>query len=196
MRKIIFITLITFSSFCFSQISKFSVEASYPLPVDQNFVGDHFKGIVDLGIKYRVKNLQLINLGISLNASLLNYNDSGYFPAYDEVLKFKTTLYIIQPRIFAELNLKKITKLHPSLGIGYSFFSATSKFDSQTNISDVSTNQSGINTSLGLSYDLLKKIYILASYDYTIITDLESGIPNTAYNTTANIAKFGIGIRL
>jgi hypothetical protein len=196
MKKILIIALLSFSSLSFGQLTKFSVEASYPLPVDQNFVGDHFKGVADLGVKYRIKNLRIINFGLSLNASLLNYNDTGYFPAYDETLDFKTNLYIIQPRFFAELNLKGLTKLRPSAGIGYSFFIANTEFDSETNIADERTTESGVNTNIGLSYDILKKVYIFASYDYTIITNLESDVPKTDYNTKANLVKIGVGIRL
>lgn len=196
MKKIIFIVLVTISSLSFAQITKFSIEASYPIPIDKNFVGDNFKGIADVGVKYRIKNLQLINFGLSLNGSLLNYNGSGYFPAYDQNLKFKTNLYIIQPRIFAEFNLKDVTGLRPSVGVGYALFLSNTKFDSQSNISDSTANQSGINAAIGLSYDILKKVYVLASYDYTMLSKLESGVPKTTYNTKVNLLKLGIGIRL
>lgn len=179
-----------------AQTSKFSIEAGYPLPVDQNFLGDHFKGIVDLGIKYRIKNLQLINIGISVNGSLLTYNDSGYFPAYDENLSFKTSLYIIQPRIYAEINLKKIIKLHPIAGIGYSLFLANRKFDSQSGIPNDNTNQGGINVNFGLSYDIVSKVYLYTSYDYIVLTNVASGVPKTEYNTKVSLVKFGIGVRL
>ena len=53
--------LVLLTSLTFAQTSKFSIEAAYPLPVDQNFIGDKFKGIADLGVKYRIKNLQVIN---------------------------------------------------------------------------------------------------------------------------------------
>lgn len=185
-----------FSWLTIAQTSKFSIEAGYPLPVNQNFLGDHFNGIADLGVKYRIKNLQVINIGISVNGSLLNYNDSGYFPAYDENLSFKTSLYIIQPRLYAEINLKKIIKLHPIAGIGYSLFLANRKFDSQSGIPNDNSNQGGINANIGLSYDLFSKVYFFTSYDYITLTNVESGVPKTTYNTKANLVKFGIGIRL
>lgn len=185
-----------FSWFTIAQTTKLSIEAGYPLPVDQNFLGDHFNGIADLGVKYRMKNLQIINIGISVNGALLNYNDTGYFPVYDENLSFKTSLYIIQPRLFAEINLKKIIKIHPIVGIGYSLFLADRKFDSQSGIPNDHTNQGGLNVNFGLSYDIITRVYLYTSYDYITLTNIESGVPKTEYNTKVNLLKFGVGIRL
>lgn len=186
------------SSITIAQTSKFSIEAAYPLPIGQNFLGDHFKGIVDVGLKYRIKNLQVINIGLSLNGSMFTYSDSGYFPASDENgnFSFKTTLYMIQPRAFAELNLKKVIKIHPYLGAGYSVLLAERKFNSQDNIPNDSTTQSGVNITVGLSYDLITKLYIFAHYDYISLTNLDSGVPKTSYNTNASLVKIGLGLRL
>lgn len=196
MKKLFLIALVSLSALSFGQATKFSVEAAYPIPVDQNFVGDNYTGIADLGLKVRIINLRVINFGVSLNGSMLNYKDSGYFPAVDETLNFKTNLYIIQPRFFAELNLKGLTKLRPFAGVGYSLFLSKTTFDSQSNMADTTSNEGGFNTNIGLSYDIFKKVYILASYDYTILTNLEDGVPDTAYNTNVSILKVGIGIRL
>jgi len=185
------------SSITIAQTTKFSAELGYPLPVDKNFMGDHHKGIVDLGLKYRIKNLQVINIGISVNGALFTYSDSGYFPAYDQNLSFKTTTYLIQPRLYSELNLKKINKLHPAIGIGYTLLIANTKFSgNEGSIPNHKTNEGGINLNLGLSYDILSKIYLFTSYDYIALTQLESGVPKTTYNTKASLLKFGIGIRL
>ncbi len=179
----------------FGQITKFSVEASYPLPIDKNFVGDNFTGIIDVGLKYRIKNLRVINFGFSLNAAYFTDSRSEYFPGPDEVLDFKTSLYMIEPKIFAEINLKGLTKLRPSAGIGYTFLMSDTKFDSP-DFSNETTNQGGINGNIGLSYDIAKKLYILAHYDYTILSQLESGIPKTDYNTKISVVKIGLGLRL
>ena len=193
--KFLFIFLL-FSWLTIAQTSKFSIEAAYPLPIDQNFLGDHFKGVADVGVKYRIKNLQIINIGISLNGSMFNYNDSGYFPEFDENLDFKTTLYMIQPRAYVELNLKKIIKIHPSAGIGYALLLADRKFDSQSGIPNDRTTQSGVNVNFGVSYDIFPKVYLFANYDHIVLTNLESGVPSTTYNTKANLLKLGLGVRL
>jgi opacity protein-like surface antigen len=196
MKIKILLLFLLFSSFAFSQTSKFSIEAGYPLPIDNNFLGDHFKGIADVGLKYRIKNLQVINIGLSLNGSMFTYSDSGYFPAFDENLSFKTTLYMIQPRFYTELNLKKVIKIHPFIGLGYSFLLADRKFDSQSQIPNDSINQSGININIGISYDVFSKVYLFTSYDYITLSNIDSGVPKTTYNTKVNLLKIGVGIRL
>lgn len=187
--------IVLFSCISIAQTSKFSVEAAYPLPVDQNFLGDHFKGFGDLGLKYRIKNLQVINIGVSLNGSMFTYTEDNNPGGEIESLNFKTTLYMVQPRAYAELNLKKIIKIHPFAGIGYTVLMAKQDFV-DSGIPDESTTQSGMNLNFGLSYDIFPKVYLFTSYDYIMLTDLDSGIPSTTYNTKASIVKLGLGVRL
>jgi opacity protein-like surface antigen len=200
MKRIILIALLTIVTNCFCQTSKFSIEAAYPLPVDQNFLGDHFKGIADLGIKYRIKNLQVINIGLSANGSMFTHSDTGYLIEYDEIRSFKTTLYLFQPRVYGELNLKKIIKIHPFIGVGYSFLFANTDSQpaevEQINTFYEETNKSGLNINVGLSYDIFTKVYLFASYDYITLTNLDEGVPSSTYNTKANLLKLGVGIRL
>lgn len=192
--KIVFLFLF-FTSLVSAQTGKISVEAAFPSPIDQNFLGDHFKGIADLGIKYRIKNLQVITFGLSLNGSMFTHNATEYFPAADENLSFKTTLYMIQPRAYAELNLK-IIKIRPFVGVGYSFLTAERKFDSQSEVPDDSTTQSGVNVNIGFAYNVFTKIYFFTSYDFITLTHLDSGVPSNTYNTKASVLKLGVGIRL
>lgn len=180
-----------FSLFSNAQTSKFCIEAAYPVPIDQNFLGDHFTGVGDLGLKYRIKNLQVINIGVSVNGSMYTYSDQGY---YEDIGNdnFKTTLYLIQPRAWAEINLKKIIKIHPFAGIGYTFLMAKQDWEG---LPDQSTSQSGVNLNLGLSYDIFPKVYLFGSYDYTMLMELD-GAPSTTYNTKASVLKLGVGVRL
>ncbi|MCF6132393.1 outer membrane beta-barrel protein [Flavobacterium wongokense] len=181
------------SALSFAQTTKFAIEAAYPLPIDNNFLGDHFKGVADLGIKYRIKNLQVINIGVSVNGSMFTYSDSYFFAELPE-MNFKTTLYMIQPRAYVEINLKKIIKIHPYAGIGYSFLRAKQDFDND--VYDKNTSQSGMNVTFGLSYDIISKLYIFANYDYISLTELDSDVPKTSYNTNASLVKVGLGLRL
>ncbi|WP_291083085.1 outer membrane beta-barrel protein [Flavobacterium sp. BFFFF1] len=188
--------LLVFYSLANAQHSKFSVEASYPLTTGQNFIGQDYNGVLDLGVKYKITTMPLVNLGASVNASLLKYRiEGGYSPALDAYVGFKTSLYLIQPRVYAEINLKRITKLHPSIGLGYSFFLFKTNFDSGY-FSDESNNEWGINLNLGLSYDLLSRMYIQAGYDFIKLTQLKDGTPSTSYHTNAGIIKLGLGIRI
>lgn len=200
MKKVFLIALLAIATQSFSQTSKFSIEAAYPLQVDKNFLGDNFKGIADLGLKYRIKNLQVINIGLSINGSMFTYSDTGYLVEYDEIRSFKTTLYIIQPRAYVELNLKKVIKIHPFAGIGYSFLFANTDSESADSIqisgAYMETNKSGLNINAGLSYDIFTKVYLFASYDYITFNNNQSNVPSGTYNTKASLVKLGIGIRL
>lgn len=192
MKPIFFFLLL--SSIISAQTSKFSIEAGYPMPVGNNFL-ENYNGLANLNLKYRIKNLELLNIGASVNGSLLQFNDSGYFPAFDENLSFKTTLFIIEPKIYTEINLKKINKLHPSVAVGYSFFMSKTNFDSPE-ISNIKTDESGLGLNLGLSYDIFSKVYLFTNYDYFILTKKEDIAPNKPYNTKPTILKFGVGIRI
>ena len=108
-----FLLIFTFSTF--SQNSKFSIEANYPITIDNNFLGDDSYGIVDLGLKYRFAELNPIKIGVSLNGGVLIDNSNQNNSPQD----FLVTTYIIQPKVFAELNVESVEKLHPFLGLGY-----------------------------------------------------------------------------
>ena len=196
MKKIIFITVITLSTFCFGQLTKFSIEASLPLPIGNNFIGKNYNGVADLGIKYRIQNLVLANIGFSLDGSLLQTSQSGYGLSIDDYYSYKVNALAIEPRIYTELNMKKITRFHPSVGLGYSFLlfnvtSATPNIDSST----FKKTQSGVNVNLGLAFDFTKNIYMHTQYDYIVLTNTDSNAPKTTYNTNVTFLKFGLGVR-
>jgi len=193
LKALSFFLLLTATAF--GQTSKFSIEAAYPIPVDNNFLGKNYQGIADLGLKYKIKNLEVINIGVSVNGSVFTYNDTKFFPPADESLSFKTTLYMIQPRAFAELNLKKVTKIHPMVGIGYTILQAKTSFDSQTEISDFNSSQSGLNFTIGLSYDVFTKFYVFGNYEYISLSNVDANVPKTTYNTKINLVKLGLGLR-
>lgn len=196
MKNYFFIALCLNTLITFGQKTKFSIEASYPLPIDNNFIGE-YKGIADFGIKYKIKNLEQFNFGVSLNSAYYTFEATRFFPAFDENLKFNTSLYTIQPRFFCEMNLKKVTKLHPYAGIGYTFLIFKTKFSSpEVTNPNSSNNQSGLNINLGANYDLTNRFYVNVAYDYLKILELESNIPKSSYNTNASIVKLGVGFRI
>lgn len=197
MKFKIFSLFLLFGIFANAQIKKFSIEANYPLPVDNNFVGKNYDGVIDLGLKYRMVNLVFVNFGLALNSSMLTASDTGYFPEFDETLSFKSTLITIQPQFYGEINLRKLTKLRPSAAIGYSVFVTNSEYTSpETNIPDESRTQSGVNVNVGLSYDITGRLYIHANYDYVKLIQMDSDIPKETYNTDVSLLKIGVGIRI
>lgn len=197
MKRYLVNLLLLFSLVSFSQNSKFRFEASYPLPIDQNFIGEYYNGIADLGIKYEVKELSNFTFGVSLNSTLLKADRNEYSFLLDEQVRYKVTAYSLEPRLFMELKLKSIPKLHPAFGVGYSFLFFTTKIKfSESTIPDNKSSQSGINTNLQMAYDISKRIYVQAQYDFILLTNLEGGIPKNKYNTNINLLKFGVGFRL
>lgn len=192
MRKTFLFLLLIISLSSFSQNSKLSLELNYPLPIDNNFIGKNYTGIIDLGAKYKIISKDLVNLGIALNTSLLifankNNNSNPNYTVY---------AYPIQPKIFCEFNIKSIEKLHPYTSLGYSFivYKATGTNFENDNFS-LNRTESGININFGLAFDITNIFFVNGQYDF-IKLKKDDTIPNSTYNKNINIIKFGIGLRL
>ena len=191
-QKFLLTLLLIFSIKSFSQDSKFSLELNYPIPIDNNFVGENYNGIIDIGADYRIANLNPVNIGISLNGGVLvnNSNQNNGFQ------NFKVTSYVIQPRIFGELHLESIDKFHPTVGLGYTImvFNASGT-NNGFDVSDSSDTQSGFNFNFGLAYDITEKLFVQAQYDFVKI-GVDNDVPDIKFNTNVNILKIGLGYRL
>ena len=120
-QNILLTVLLVISIKSIAQDSKFSVELNYPVAI--NFVGDDYNGIVDLGADYRFWNISPIKIGVSFNGGML-VNTSNQNSVFQD---FKLTSYVVQPRIFGELDLESMEKIHPTVGLGYTimFFNAS-----------------------------------------------------------------------
>ncbi len=177
-------------SHTFSQDSKFNLDINYLTPIDDNFVGRNFKGVIDLGLKYRFASTEIINVGVSLNGGVLKK------PKSDRLQPNDVTMIMIQPRVFSEFKISQLQKWHPSIGLGYTFMNFNARnfdgFNSQINNTE---KLGGINFNLSLVLDVSEKIYAQIQYDF-IKTKPDNGIPDIKYNTKINIAKIGLGWRL
>ncbi|WP_396195294.1 outer membrane beta-barrel protein [Flavobacterium sp.] len=191
MRKIISLVLVFSALQSFSQ-SKASVELNYPIPTGDNFVSN-YKGVLDIGFKYRFADKEDFSFGVSLNANYLTYT----FDNPD--LNFKTQNYNFQPRIFGELKLKGVPRLHPALGIGYTFMQFSSSGSGNNGEDIINFNESeqlnGFNFNVSFSFDFSKKMFALVQYDAIKVSDTPVGVPDTKYNTNASFIKLGIGYR-
>jgi opacity protein-like surface antigen len=193
--RLVTILVIFFTIKSFSQDSKFSIEANYPIAIGDNFLGQNYNGLVDFGAKYRFSNNEIINIGASLNFGFFQNTKSG---ASDLNQLFDVKIFPIQPRIFAEFNIPNLEKIHPQIGIGYSILLYNADWDENRNAdlpADIDDNESGFNFNIGITYDLSEKLFLQAQYDFIKI-GVEDGIPDTSYNTNINILKFGIGFRI
>ena len=190
--RLLLISLLLCGIDSFSQNKKISLEVSYPLTIDNNFIGGRSEGVVDLGVKYRIKDFKIVNLGIGINGGLLvDDTDKGNYPQ-----DFERTIYTIQPKIFSELNLSQLTKLHLFVNIGYSFMKMKLTNVNNTgpvDFSKLSDTLRGINAGLGVSYDILPRFFLQAQYDFSKLNSGNS--PDIDYNTNVNLLKMGIGIR-
>lgn len=191
-QKLLLTLLLILTIKTFSQDSKFSLELNYPIPIDKNFVGENYSGIIDLGAKYRFVNLNPINIGVSFNGGIVvnNSNQNNGFQ------HFKVTSYVIQPRIFGELNLESIKKVRPTVGLGYTImvFEASGT-NNGFDVSDASDTSSGFNFNFGLAYDITEKLFAQVQYDF-IKLGVDNDVPDMKYNTNVNILKIGLGYRL
>lgn len=190
-QKLLLILLLILTIKSFSQDSKFSIELNYPIPIDNNFVGENYNGIIDFGAAYRFANLNPLKMGASLNGGILvnNSNQNNGFR------NFKVTSYVIQPRIFGELNLKSLEKFHPTVGLGYTVmvFNASGT-NNGIDVSDGDITDDGFNFNSGLKYDINEKVFAQVQYDFVKL-GVDNDIPDTKFNRNINILKIGLGYR-
>jgi opacity protein-like surface antigen len=172
-----------------AQDSKFSVEANYPVSFGDSFFAEGYEGLIDIGVDYKFFNFGIINLGASFNGGIFNLTEDNRPPFID------VSVYMVQPRVFGELYLEALSRLRPSVGLGYSFmiYNITSSQITLESTNGTET-ESGINLNLGLSFDITKKLFIQAQYDFIQLSDQE-GIPNSSVNSKINIFKAGLGYR-
>ena len=171
----------------FSQDSKYSIELNFPIPIDDNFIGKNYSGIIDIGARVRFTNLKVINIGASLNGGVLTNNSN-------QSVKVKS--YIIQPRIFGELAIKSISKLHPSIGLGYAVMSFNALGSNNgSDLLKVNDTQSGVDFNFGLSYDITERLFAQGQFDFIKLGDKKE-VPDIKYNRNVNILKIGLGYRL
>ncbi|HLW33901.1 MAG TPA: outer membrane beta-barrel protein [Aequorivita sp.] len=186
------------TQFLFSQDSKISLEVNFPISLGNNFFGEDYNGIVDVGAKYRIVNISNLNLGISVNGSYFKKKAKLYIPSYPGDFQnpydaSEITNFTILPRAFAELTLESLPKLRPFVGLGYGFliFNTASRGVASPS-SSVTLN--GLNGNVGAYYLLTNSIYAQLQYDYIKLFDEDVlGQPDA---NNVSIIKFGLGLLL
>lgn len=181
---------LTLTMNAFSQGSKWTVEASYPIPIDDNFMGENYNGILDIGAKYRFLHLNILNVGASLNGGALIYNSTNNVGIED----YKVVAYPIQSKVFAELDLASMPKFHPFVGLGYTLIVFDAEATGDT-VSGEATTQDGMNTNFGIAYNITDKLFAQVQYDFVRL-GLNGEIVDSKYNRNVNILKVGLGFRL
>ncbi|MBC9794878.1 outer membrane beta-barrel protein [Sinomicrobium weinanense] len=182
-QKILLTFLLIFSMKLFAQNSKFSIEASYPILINEkannrSFID--FNGIIDLGVKYNITENRKINFDIGLNTSYLK------FKVDDGGTKFTRNHYIFQPKLFGRTKLFSYPNIDFSLGLGYAF-----DFDSTGDNAFKSKTYNGVNLNAGLYYPCFKQIFFHVQFD-TIFYNKEL----VYYNKNLSMIKVGVGLKL
>lgn len=193
MKQFYFLSLSLFflSTAMVAQEEKWSVEANFPISVGED-LGNDVSGVIDVGLKYRFLDFSFVKIGAGINAGYFKGNVNSFT---DPVLyDYDETNWLIQPKLFAEFSIPSVSKLHPSLGLGYSIIESKNEGlfgDESINISDAS---GGLNVNLGLSYDISKKFFIQAQYDY-IHNKIESDNFDITVKENLGYLKLGVGLR-
>lgn len=196
--KITLILILLISTNLLSQNSKFSIEVNFPILIDNNHYGENYNGIIDLGLEYRISNfgfmnLGFMNLGFALNTSL--FNTSYTINPDITTIDVKENIYFIRPKVFSEFIFKSNEKIHPKIGIGYTFMeSKVSVKSSDFPNESESYSDNGLNLNLGIAYDITNKIFIQAQYDY-IKKKISKEVPDYKYYSNINFLNIGLGYR-
>ncbi|MDC6390840.1 outer membrane beta-barrel protein [Maribacter sp. PR1] len=193
--KQLFITsaFVLLSLLSYSQDQKWSVEANYPIQLIKDRSDP--KLAFDTSLKYRFLNTDLVHLGLDFNIGFERYK-----PGVNNDDTFKFTNYILQPKVFAEFDLPFVPKLHPVVGLGYSvFFYEQSGSISGVQLNSDNNSDGGFNLELGVTYDISKRFFIQAKYDYIRLHN--KGVSTIdgesfSYNFTDNIDRLKVGVGL
>lgn len=174
----------------FSQNKNLSLEVSYPLTVDKNFLGENYRGTIDFGAAYRFIDFEKVKLGVSVNAGFYSDNDNED-TGFDKV---DVSIFAFQPRAFAELYLEEDSKFRPRLGLGYTSLrfklnELPSNFDGQLEDSDT---RGGLNINLGVGFYFSPKVFALLQYDFIKLSN-DSGFPDSTFSQNVNLLKIGVG---
>ncbi|MBT9186873.1 outer membrane beta-barrel protein [Zobellia russellii] len=204
MKKIYFLSALIFflSASLFAQDHKWSVEANYPFSSGDD-LGNDAKGIIDLGVKYRFLDFNIVKIGAGINTGIYkadtkDFNDPS---SYD----YTETHWLIKPEVFAEFSIPGAKKLHPSIGLGYTF--VESKYDGVFDYGPneppfpgahkITESEGGINVNLGLSYDITKRFFLKTQVDLIRnVADKTKGEGETLRNIEhISLIKVGVGFR-
>ena len=198
MKKIYFLSVSLFFFLTvglFAQDQKWSVEANYPLPNGEVY-RDNPSGIIDLGVKYRFLDFNIVEIGVGVNTGVFDknlrdeFNDLEYY--YDE------TNWSIQPKVFAEFTIPGMQKLHPGIGLGYTFIKTKYESGMSGEPTGGTKTSGGLTLNVGLSYDITKRLFLQAQYDFINDKDIVNDAANNltiGSGQNRGYLKVGVGLR-
>ncbi|MFN2261035.1 MAG: outer membrane beta-barrel protein [Psychroflexus sp.] len=184
--------MVLFVNLTQAQESNFSVELNYPVPVDNNFMGENYKGIIDFGIAYRFIDLNIAKIGVSANAGFYADNDNEE-TGFDER---EVSVFAVQPRAFIEFDLEENSKFRPRIGLGYTSMHFKLNELPPNFIGELEDSETlgGFNLNLGVGFNFSSKFFALIQYDFVKLPN-KSGFPDSNYAENVNLLKIGVGFR-
>jgi len=191
MQKTLLILIFLVSALrLYAQDSKFSLEAHYPIPIDNNFIGKNYNGFMDVGLGYRIIELKPVKLGVSVNAGYL-VDNNNIERGFDQV---KVTSFLFQPRVFAEFNIEELNKFVPKISLGYTSMRINVSNPNSLDNTNTTNTFNGLNLNLGVSYNFSEKLFATLQYDFIKLSS-DSVAIDSNFNRNVNILKIGFGLR-
>lgn len=182
----ILILLILLSFYGMAQKNKFSATLSYPLTTGDNFVNENYQGTIAIGAQYRFYNVEFFNLGASIDATFLEFDNENFTVQPDINARF------IQPRLFGEVHLGRFRGV---LGAGWAFTSFRTENALEPGQTEtVTDNSNGFNLNVSASVDIVMGLFAIAQYDYIKISAFGS-LADNDFNTNIGLIKLGLGYR-
>ena len=171
---------------------KWNIETNYSIIPEEGFGGK--SNIIELGLKYRFINSELLNLGVSFNTGYSQKN-------LDEFnIEGKIKSYYFQPRLISELYIPSLVRLRPTIGLGYSIVNENSSSISMGKEESINTTNGGFNLNLGLIYNISNRFFVQTQYDFINLNvrdeyTIQGELVNPNFNEKLNNLKVGIGLR-
>ncbi len=169
----------------FAQDHPWSLNVSSLTTVDDNFMSNHSSHF-DVGLKRNTFYLEDMRIAFGGNIGSL----SREFAPDQYVYTF-----VLQPKIYAEVDLEVLNRIKPRIGVGYSFLVAVPVQNISMYSEDEvleTTVQGGIGTNIGLTVGISDRIFVHVDYDF-IKLDKDKEVKDISYNRNINFLKFGLG---
>jgi len=147
-----------------------SIEASYPIPIGDNFLAENFSGLFDIGAEYIFLDTERFNVGFALNVNQARFKEEVTFrvtqlgQAMSTTVRVSSTMW--SPKFYIEAPLNKFK---PNVGLGYSFFSLkTKEFEAgdQLIIPENNEDYDGLNLNVALPFNISEHLFVQGQYDY------------------------------
>lgn len=176
-----------------AQDYNWSLHLNFPIPVDQNFIGENYKGFIDVGTRYTFDSPNNLKFGAAFNFAVLSNNNNLDISQLDS---YKAIAYIVETKAFAEVQIPSVPLLHPFFGVGYSLLAFDiSGVNPGLGIIEDGEVLHGFSINGGFLIDCNSRLFFNLEYNF-IRVYRDNLVPDTRYNKNVNLVKLGVGYRI